>query len=546
MPRLTIDGRTLDVAPGTTVLEAAARLGIRVPTLCHLEGFAPLATCMVCLVEERSRGRLVASCATRAEEGMCIETRSELAHEARRVALELLLSEHAGECRAPCVRACPLGLDVPALLDHVQAHDLEAAWRLLREGVALPATAARLCTGRCERACRRRQLDAPVRVASVHASVAAWGRNVGARRVRSVAARHAVPLQSPGGRRRVAVVGAGPAGLAALDVLLSHGQACTLVDEHGLPAATLRDALGADEQAQSDLSAEVDALVGCGVTLRLGVRVARESEWRALREACDVLVIATGTAPSGIEALGVETRGARVAVTRPEGPTAAAGVFAGGRVVEPSGGPLRSLARGRAVGHAAQRWLSDEPSRASELPRQGESTTDGQARSCALLGPVTLAELEALRVNRARRQGDRGPEQPLGPEIDRLAQEAARCLGCGCRSVSSCALRRLCHEHGVEARRFAGTRRPIEIVEEHSLVRHESGKCLLCGRCVRIAEAASEPLGLTFVGRGFGTRVATPLGRPLAASLERSAMACAQACPTGALTLRDRTGGDLP
>jgi NADP-reducing hydrogenase subunit HndD len=98
MPRVTINGETLEVAPGTTILEAAERLGVRIPTLCHLQGHPPLGACRVCLVEVAGARTLMAACATPVAQDMKVETRSPRVRAARRQAVELLLSEHEGDC----------------------------------------------------------------------------------------------------------------------------------------------------------------------------------------------------------------------------------------------------------------------------------------------------------------------------------------------------------------------------------------------------------------------------------------------------------------
>ena len=69
-------------------------------------------------------------------------------------------------------------------------------------------------------------------------------------------------------------------------------------------------------------------------------------------------------------------------------------------------------------------------------------------------------------------------------------------------------------------------------------------ECILCGVCVQIAAELGEPLGLTFVGRGFDVRVDVPFGRSLADGLCRAARRCAEACPTGALVLKSEACGD--
>jgi NADP-reducing hydrogenase subunit HndD len=103
MPVLTVDNIKVEVPDGTTVLDACRQAGVRVPTLCHLEGFAPVGACRICLVEVEGARTLVASCAQAAAEGMQVKTNTPRVRKARRTVLELLLSEHDGDCQT-CVR----------------------------------------------------------------------------------------------------------------------------------------------------------------------------------------------------------------------------------------------------------------------------------------------------------------------------------------------------------------------------------------------------------------------------------------------------------
>lgn len=104
MPVLTIDGRQIEVPEGTSVLEACRQAGAHIPTLCYLEGFSATGACRLCLVEIEGARTLVASCAQPATEGMVVKTNSPRARRARRAVLELLLSEHDGDCYA-CLRS---------------------------------------------------------------------------------------------------------------------------------------------------------------------------------------------------------------------------------------------------------------------------------------------------------------------------------------------------------------------------------------------------------------------------------------------------------
>lgn len=104
MVTLQIDNRTVRVVEGSTILDAAKSLGIRIPTLCHMKDICEVGACRVCAVEIDGDKRLSAACNTVVEEGMVIRTNSRRAREARKVNIELLLSDHNSNCPS-CVRS---------------------------------------------------------------------------------------------------------------------------------------------------------------------------------------------------------------------------------------------------------------------------------------------------------------------------------------------------------------------------------------------------------------------------------------------------------
>ncbi len=99
MPKLTIDNVAVEVPEGTTILEAARKSGFRIPSLCYLEKIQAIGACRVCMVEVEGAKTLVASCVMPASEGMKIHTNTRRVREARRMVVELLLSEHDGNCQ---------------------------------------------------------------------------------------------------------------------------------------------------------------------------------------------------------------------------------------------------------------------------------------------------------------------------------------------------------------------------------------------------------------------------------------------------------------
>jgi NADP-reducing hydrogenase subunit HndD len=99
MPTLTIDGRPVEVPDGTSVLDAARKAGVKIPTLCYLEDVQSIGACRLCLVEIEGARTLMASCVLPATEGMKVYTNTPRVREGRRTVMELLLSEHAGNCQ---------------------------------------------------------------------------------------------------------------------------------------------------------------------------------------------------------------------------------------------------------------------------------------------------------------------------------------------------------------------------------------------------------------------------------------------------------------
>lgn len=99
MIKLSINNIPVEVPEGTTILSAARKAGIRIPTLCYVEGLQAIGACRVCIVEIEGVYALAASCSMPVSEGMKVLTNSRRVREARRMVVELLLSEHNGDCQ---------------------------------------------------------------------------------------------------------------------------------------------------------------------------------------------------------------------------------------------------------------------------------------------------------------------------------------------------------------------------------------------------------------------------------------------------------------
>lgn len=101
--KLNIDGNYVEVEEGTTILEAAKKVNIDIPTLCFLKEINEIGDCRICVVEVEGKRGFATSCIQKAEEGMVVHTNTPKVIEARRTVLDLILSNHDRECLT-CVR----------------------------------------------------------------------------------------------------------------------------------------------------------------------------------------------------------------------------------------------------------------------------------------------------------------------------------------------------------------------------------------------------------------------------------------------------------
>ena len=98
MVNLVIDGKEISVKEGTTILQAALQNGIDIPTLCFLKEINEVGDCRMCIVEVEGRKGFATSCIQKVEEGMVVKTHSHAVVEARKIILDLILSNHHRDC----------------------------------------------------------------------------------------------------------------------------------------------------------------------------------------------------------------------------------------------------------------------------------------------------------------------------------------------------------------------------------------------------------------------------------------------------------------
>jgi len=164
MIRLKIDNKEISADERMTVLEAARREGISIPTLCHSDALEHYTSCMVCLVKDIRSGKYIPSCSARVQEGMDIDTGSIDVKDLRRRSVELLLSEHRADCEAPCRNVCPAGYNIPLLNRLLSEGSIEKAEAVSAGQKGPEGLWCFNCPGYCENACKRKKIDLPVSI----------------------------------------------------------------------------------------------------------------------------------------------------------------------------------------------------------------------------------------------------------------------------------------------------------------------------------------------------------------------------------------------
>ncbi len=518
MPKLTIDNREVEVDNGATILDAAGKLRIEIPTMCFRSGYKASTSCMVCLVKVNGSDRLVPSCGTIAQDGMRVESDSEEVRQARRAALELLLSDHLGDCIGPCQITCPARMNIPLMIRQIAEGSLRDAIATVKKDIALPAVLGRICTKPCERACRRVAFDEAVSICLLKRYVAD---------IDLQSANPYLPPCKPGQDKRVAIVGAGPAGLAAAYYLTQDGFPCTIFDEHESAGGGLRYAVSEGQLPRDVLNKEIALIMKLGVQFQGQTRIGTALSMEDLRTDFDAVFIAVGALKVGGSVwMGLETGPNGIAINRKTYETNLPGVFAGGDAVRKRRLTVRAVADGKEAAVSITQYLS------------GRTLTGAAKPFNTHIGKLRDGEIEKFLAGASKAPRRTPAQEDYGFTDEQAREEAARCLNCDCRKAQTCKLRQYAQDYGARPARYKGERQAFVQLTSHPDVIYEPGKCIDCGLCIQIASEAGEKLGLTFIGRGFDVRVAVPFGRSIADGLKHVAGKCVAACPTAALAFK--------
>ena len=283
---LKIDGKEVSAPATSTILEAAERAGIYIPTLCHVEGKNSEVPCELCVVEVKGRKNPVRACETKVKKGMAVTTETDALTEHRKARLSILAETHFGDCKAPCNLTCPGQINVQGYIAHVAKGEYEEAVRLVMERNPFPFSVGRVCPRFCETRCRRILVDEPVSINHLKRFVADWCMT------------NKVDLKISRERstgKRVAVIGGGPSGLTAAFFLARKGHDVTVIDANAKLGGMLRYGFPEYKIPRNVLDYEISTILRMGISVRLNQKWGEDFTLQELKDqGFEAILLASG------------------------------------------------------------------------------------------------------------------------------------------------------------------------------------------------------------------------------------------------------------
>lgn len=283
--RMNIDGKEVFGLPGQMILEVARENDIFIPTLCFDERTTIYGACGLCVVEVEGNPKLCKACATTVSDGMVVMTNTDRVVESRKTNLELLISNHNGDCKAPCSLNCPAGTDCQGYVGLIANGEFEAAQELIKDKIPLPASIGRVCPHPCEDNCRRALIDEPISIASLKRFAADYD---------MMSEDAFVPeIDEPTGKS-VAIIGGGPMGLSAAYFLRQKGHDVTIFDAMPKLGGMLRYGIPEYRLPKEVLDDEIDIIASMGVEIVPNTKIGEDMPFETIQNDFDAVLLGIG------------------------------------------------------------------------------------------------------------------------------------------------------------------------------------------------------------------------------------------------------------
>ena len=231
---------------------------------------------------------------------MVIRTNTERVIESRKTNLELLLSNHTGDCRPPCVLACPGQTDCQGYVGLIANGEYEKALELIKDKIPLPAALGRVCPHPCEEACRRGLIDEPISIQQLKRFAADM----------DLEGEVFVPECEEDTGKSVAIIGGGPMGLSAAYFLRQMGHDVTIFESMPNAGGMLRYGIPEYRLPKAVLDEEIATIESMGVEIITNTKVGVDIPFETIRSDYDAVLLGIGAwVSTGVGCKGEDAEG---------------------------------------------------------------------------------------------------------------------------------------------------------------------------------------------------------------------------------------------
>ena len=278
---IIINGKSYLADTEKTLLDNILENGIYLPHLCHNKELESYGGCGLCLVEVEGIRKPLRACSTTVTEGMKVTTSTPELEKSRKMTLSVIMSDHAGDCKAPCYMACPTHQDIQAYVGLIANGEEKKALEIIKQDNPLPASIGRVCPHPCEEKCRRAHLEGAVSICAL-------------KRFAADSFMDYIPKCEEKDGKRVAVIGAGPAGLSCAYFLAIKGYSVEIFESEENGGGMLRYGIPAYRLPKDILDKEIENIEKMGVEIHYNKRLGRDFTIQSLKGDFDAVFVAIG------------------------------------------------------------------------------------------------------------------------------------------------------------------------------------------------------------------------------------------------------------
>ncbi|MGN1316060.1 MAG: FAD-dependent oxidoreductase [Acutalibacteraceae bacterium] len=279
--KITINGREYLADTEKTLLDNILANGIYLPHLCHNKDLESYGGCGLCLVEVEGIRKPLRACSVSVTEGMSVTTSTPELEKSRKATLSLIMSDHAGDCKAPCYMACPTHQDIQGYVGLIANGEEKKALELIKQDNPLPASIGRVCPHPCEEKCRRAHLEGAVSICAL-------------KRFAADSYMDYIPDCAENNGKTVAVVGAGPAGLSCAYFLAMKGYSVEIFESEEKGGGMLRYGIPAYRLPKDILDKEIENIEKMGVQIHYNKQLGKDYTVESLKNKYDAVFVAIG------------------------------------------------------------------------------------------------------------------------------------------------------------------------------------------------------------------------------------------------------------